>query len=134
MVRLHRPPPAFANGLVRTPMLVGALRPVLLVPPRLEQDPGLLLMLRHELIHALHRDLAWKGLLLAVRALHWYHPAVWLLCREAEQDMEYACDEAVLRGSGPAVRAAYGGALLSVASAARTPRPWPRPFLPAAGR
>lgn len=98
-------------------MLVGALRPVLLVPPRLEQDPGLLLMLRHELIHALHRDLAWKGLLLAVRALHWYHPAVWLLCREAEQDMEYACDEAVLRGSGPAVRAAYGGALLSVASA-----------------
>ena len=115
VVRLRRPPPAFANNRVRTPMLVGALRPVLLVPPRLEQDPGLLLMLRHELIHALHRDLAWKGLLLAVRALHWYHPAVWLLCREAEQDMEYACDEAVLRGSGPAVRAAYGGALLSVA-------------------
>ena len=115
VVRLRRLPPAFGNDRIHTPMLTGLLRPVLLVPPQLAEDPGLPLMLRHELTHALHRDLFWKGLLLAVRALHWYHPAVWLLCREAEQDIEYACDEAVLRRSSPLTRAAYGGALLAVA-------------------
>ncbi|MDO4539950.1 MAG: M56 family metallopeptidase [Syntrophomonadaceae bacterium] len=106
---------------IASPMLTGLFRPRLLLP---RQDYGVgaaACILRHELTHFRRRDLWLKLLLLTANALHWFNPAVWLLRREAGRDIEYACDERLMRGASPAERGAYGQVLL--AAARQGPRP-----------
>lgn len=113
LVGVARPPQARENDMVETPMLVGFARPVLLVPARLAADEALEAMLLHELVHAKRHDVAYKLIFLAARAVHWYNPLAWLLLRRAGQDVEFACDEAVLvLPEAPNVKT-YGGALLA---------------------
>ena len=58
-------------------------------------------MLTHELTHLKRRDLAFKALLLVVRAVHWYNPAAWLLARLAGRDLEAAATNRPWPGAGP---------------------------------
>lgn len=112
-VGLAKPPQAWENDMVETPMLVGLARPVLLVPARLAADEALEAMLLHELVHAQRHDVGYKLVFLAARAVHWYNPLVWLLLRRAGQDVEFACDEAVLALPQAPDAKTYGGALLT---------------------
>ena len=67
---------------------------------------------RHELTHYKHGDLWLKLLLLAARCLHWFNPLVHLIARFAQEDIEAACDDAVVRGHDGAYRRAYGETIL----------------------
>ena len=90
-------------------------------------------MLRHELTHIKRGHIVCKAVLLSACAVHWYNPAVWLLARRCEKDLEFACDEAVLHGTklGAPVRAAYGEALLAALKAgAGRPAPFTTCFAP----
>ena len=71
-----------ATPLVRSPMVAGALHPVLLVPAG-EAPKGADCMLAHELTHIKRHDVAKKLLLTLVCILHWYNPAVWMLAARA---------------------------------------------------
>ena len=130
-VRMRRAPGIYANAAVPCPMAVGVLRPVVLVPEALCESPLLEWMLRHELTHIKRGHIVCKAVLLSACAVHWYNPAVWLLARRCEKDLEFACDEAVLHGTklGAPVRAAYGEALLA-ALKGRHPRRSPPALRP----
>ena len=112
-VGLAKPPRAWENDMVETPLLAGLFRPVLLVPARLAADEALEAMLLHELVHAKRHDVAYKLVFLAARAVHWYNPLAWLLLRLAGRDVEFACDEAVLALPQAPDAKTYGGALLT---------------------
>ena len=101
-----------ATPLVRSPMVAGALHPVLLVPAG-EAPKGADCMLAHELTHIKRHDVAKKLLLTLVCILHWYNPAVWLLSARAARDIEEACDAETLHGRDAAYRAAYADALMT---------------------
>lgn len=101
-----------ATPLVRSPMVAGALHPVLLVPVG-EAPKGADCMLAHELTHIKRHDVAKKLLLTLVCILHWYNPAVWLLSARAARDIEEACDAETLHGRDAAYRAAYADALMT---------------------
>ena len=101
-----------ATPLVRSPMVAGALHPVLLVPAG-EAPKGADCMLVHELTHIKRHDVAKKLLLTLVCILHWYNPAVWLLSARAARDIEEACDAETLHGRDAAYRAAYADALMT---------------------
>lgn len=101
-----------ATPLVRSPMVAGALHPVLLVPAG-EAPKGADCMLAHELTHIKRHDVAKKLLLTLVCILHWYNPAVWLLSARAGRDIEEACDAETLHGRDAAYRAAYADALMT---------------------
>lgn len=98
--------------LLASPVLVGLLRPHILLPEGLEGE-GRTYALAHEAAHARRRDLWYKLLLLWVCALYWFHPLVWLLRRAAERDLEICCDRQVLAGKDENWRRGYGAALLS---------------------
>lgn len=120
-VPLGRPVTLRQTPAVGVPVAAGLLRPVVLVPLT---DPGPVaarMMLLHERTHLQRRDLALKGLLLLARALHWYNPAVILLCRRAARDLEAACDAQVVAGHDAPWRGAYGEALLAAARMGRAP-------------
>lgn len=101
---------------LRSPMLAGILRPVLLLPEEPMPSKELRFALLHELTHYRRKDLWLRALTLWVNVLHWFDPLMWLLVRWVERDMELACDEQVLRTLPPEEYRAYGSALLKLAS------------------
>lgn len=109
-----------ATPLVRSPMVAGALHPVLLVPAG-EAPKGADCMLAHELTHIKRHDVAKKLLLTLVCILHWYNPAVWMLAARAGRDIEEACDAETLHGRDAAYRAAYADALMTAVRRSRGP-------------
>ncbi|NLA86251.1 MAG: hypothetical protein GX847_02995, partial [Clostridiales bacterium] len=66
------------SGFVKTPMLLGLLRPVIILPPvsyiRSGGADDLRDILRHELIHYRRRDLLYKWFAMLVTCLHWFNP------------------------------------------------------------
>lgn len=99
-----------------TPMLEGIFRPRLLLPSEPMDDTRLCHALLHELTHYKRHDIAFKALVLWVCALHWFNPAVWLMRRAVERDLELACDDAALRVLPESERAAYGNTVLQAAT------------------
>ncbi|MBI1177030.1 hypothetical protein GC207_06275 [bacterium] len=84
---------------ITTPMAIGYLRPVVLLPAELiatADHRGLASVLRHELAHVQRND-DWINL--AQQAIHatlFFHPAVWWLSRRLTIDREIACDDHAL--------------------------------------
>ncbi len=93
----------------------GWLRPIILAPEGLrerfstEEIRGMFL---HELAHVRRGDLIWSRVMLAVCALHWFNPLVWLLARRMRADAELECDRLALESLTHTQRRHYGEALL----------------------
>ena len=64
-----------------------------------------------------------EGLAFAALTLHWFNPLVWLAFALAGQDMETACDEAVVRRMDGPARADYAATLLQLATGRRVGLP-----------
>lgn len=94
------------------PMLAGFLRPALYLPDEALNAQDAAFIFRHELTHYKRGDLWLKLALVAARAVHWFNPLVHLLARFAQEDIELACDDAVVRGMDVAARRAYGKTIL----------------------
>lgn len=99
------------------PMLAGFIHPTLYLPDERISRTDAAFIFRHELTHYKHGDLWLKLLLLAARCLHWFNPLVHLIARFAQEDIEAACDDAVVRGHDGAYRRAYGETILRSAIA-----------------
>lgn len=98
---------------ISTPAVTGLLRPRLLLPHERYDVQELRYILRHELCHLKRRDMLLKLVLLAANAMHWFNPVVYLMLRQADEDIELACDSAATDGLEPPERAAYSRTLLA---------------------
>lgn len=94
------------------PMLAGFLRPALYLPDEALSEQDAAFIFRHELTHYKRGDLWLKLALVAARAVHWFNPLVHLMARFAQEDIELACDDAVVRGMDVDARRAYGETIL----------------------
>ena len=112
------PPPMVrrsSNAVV--PSVVGFLKPTLILPPTPVQPQVIL----HELFHIKHHDLAINWLWLALQALHWFNPLVWLAAARCMEDRELRCDERALACSTNAERIAYGHELIRLQETFQAP-------------
>ena len=101
-----------AEGL-DSPFVLGVLRPRVYLPWGMEtEERGW--VLRHERAHIRRLDPLWKLLGWLALCLHWFNPLCWLAFSLAMQDMEGACDEAVVRTLDGEERAAYSRLLLAL--------------------
>ncbi|MDB4778353.1 M48 family metalloprotease [bacterium] len=85
---------------ITTPILVGAIRPTILIPSSMVRSLSsaeLQLIIAHELGHAKRRDLFWNWLLVIVRTLFFFHPLVWITQKRFALDQEIACDQLALK-------------------------------------
>lgn len=98
---------------ISTPAVTGLLRPRLLLPHERYDVQELRYILRHELCHLKRRDMLFKLVLLAANAMHWFNPVVYLMLRQADEDIELACDSAATDGLELPERAAYSRTLLA---------------------
>lgn len=105
-----------------SPATIGWLKPLLLLPPICDQlfneDPQHRLqstdILLHELHHIRRRDWLFDHIAHVIRAVFFFHPAVWVACSQLRQQREFACDRAVI-GDHPELRARYAESLVRFA-------------------
>ena len=91
------------SGLAETAMVVGWLRPVVLVPVfafTTLTEEQLRAVIAHELAHIRRRD-HWVNLIQGVvEILLFFHPAIWWLSRRIRIEREYCCDDVSVQATG----------------------------------
>ena len=120
-LKVGRTPPLLHTADADSPMVMGLVRPVLLLPEGALPPETLEVVLRHELTHLKRNDVAYQALLLLARTVHWFNPLVWWMGREAGHSLELCCDDAVVRGRDEAFCRRYGSVLLRTATGGRMP-------------
>lgn len=96
-----------------SPLVIGFLKPVLVLPDCHYSKEELFFVLKHELIHIKRHDIYFKFLFVVANAVHWFNPFIYIMQKEAVVDMELSCDEEVIRQTAYAVRKAYLETLFS---------------------
>jgi len=116
-LRVTRPVVLLESCLAESPVMMGLLRPVILVPAGLlaglapDQLEAILL---HELAHIRRHDYAVNVLQSLVEGLLFYHPAVWWVSGIVRAERENCCDDAVVAVRGDA--RGYAAALAALES------------------
>ncbi|MBE6771115.1 MAG: hypothetical protein E7547_03100 [Ruminococcaceae bacterium] len=97
---------------IKTPFILGVFKPKIYLPsdiPNEEKE----YVIAHEKAHLKRRDHWWKPLGFLLLSVHWFNPLMWvayiLLCR----DIEFACDEKVIKSLGEEGKKPYSEALLN---------------------
>ena len=101
------------NNEIASPMIMGLVRPVLMLPHEDYESNDLAFILHHELTHFKNKDIIYKVALFIANAVHWFNPIVYLMVQEAHADMERVCDDGVLENMGAEERREYGEIILN---------------------
>lgn len=107
-----------------SPAVAGVWRPHIVIPEDLLTaltKEQLELVLLHELAHIRRRDIPIQWLLIAVRLVYWFNPAVWLAVSRMQAERELACDELVLDAVGAPRSRSYGETLLEIVKGSAQP-------------
>lgn len=102
------------------PILIGALRPRIVLPADFEQRytrPQQDLIVAHERCHLRRGDTQFTLVACLLRCVFWFNPLVHLAWPRFRMDQELACDAAVLRAH-PGHRRAYAEAMLATRTSA----------------
>ena len=108
-------------GEIDTPAVFGVLFPVIILPEAIDKNDEKLMrhIILHECCHIRHFDQLWNILTLAVCAVNWYDPVVWVCRYMYLADAEKLCDMSVLGIIGNENRREYANSLLSCAAEKR---------------
>ena len=97
---------------IKTPFILGVFKPKIYLPSDIP-DEEKEFVIAHEKAHLKRRDHWWKPLGFILLSLHWFNPLMWVayvfLCR----DIEFACDEKVIKSLGEEGKKPYSDALLN---------------------
>lgn len=98
---------------IKSPMVMGVFKKVLLLPDETFSKQHLEMILRHELIHVKRNDILYKSIILLARAVHWFNPFVHIMAIKANKDIELSCDAMVVENRNMDYRKTYSKAILS---------------------
>ena len=104
----------YVSDTVKSPFVFGFFVPKMYLPDTLD-DIERECVLAHERTHIKHGDWIKKLLGMAVLAVHWFNPLVWLAFVLFEQDIEMSCDETAIATLDADLRKAYAISLVSYA-------------------
>ncbi|HEV3340451.1 MAG TPA: M56 family metallopeptidase [Pirellulales bacterium] len=113
---LRRAPRVVISTAAAGPAVFGLLRPTIVLPASLVADAvegRLQMVLAHEMIHIRRGDLFVGVFQWITQIVWWFHPLVWLTCRQLARERERCCDEEVL-ASLRCPPASYAQCLLDV--------------------
>lgn len=119
-IRIHRNIPVYSTAFLKSPIIVGLLKPRIYLPIHLISDytlsrsansegiritgypngcneTDMRYMLLHELQHYKHKDAVGSFLMNLAVVIYWFNPLVWYALKEMRNDREVACDTSVLK-------------------------------------
>ncbi len=114
-IRISRPVTLFESSLADAPLVIGYLRPIILMPigllaglPAAQVEA----ILAHELAHIRRQDYIVNLVQTFVEGLLFYHPAVWWISHVIRAERENCCDDVAVAVSGDARQ--YAAALAAL--------------------
>ncbi len=96
---------------IGSPMLIGILNPMILIPNTNEDKNTLKMIFLHELNHYKRKDIIIKAFGFFVNIIHWFNPIVYLLLGDMDNYCECSIDEKVVKEMKIEDRKYYGGRL-----------------------
>ncbi|WP_343208914.1 M56 family metallopeptidase [Anaerolentibacter hominis] len=108
----------YTSPLAASPLIVGLMRPSIVLPGEPLTGTEFQYTILHELTHYKRLDMIYKWLVQITVCLHWFNPLVHLMSREVNRDCELSCDEAVIRKLSPQEQHTYGDTLIHAAGRA----------------
>lgn len=121
---LHKQVQMLESALVQTPLVIGWLRPVILLPVSALTGlsvPQWEAVLAHELAHIRRHDYLINLVQSVIETLLFYHPAVWWVSRCMRQERENCCDDVAVSLCGD--RVTYARALTELEQMRQSPIP-----------
>ena len=117
-IGIHRDIPVYSTAFLKSPIIVGLLKPCIYLPIHLISDyneSDMRYMLLHELQHYKHHDAIAGYLMNLAGVVYWFNPLVWYALKEMRNDREVACDTSVLKMLEEDDYADYGNTLINFA-------------------
>ncbi|MCR8657482.1 M56 family metallopeptidase [Paenibacillus endoradicis] len=102
------------NRFITTPILIGIIRPQIVIPDYKYNEQQLTNILLHELTHLRRFDLFMKWLTMIVTSIHWFNPLMYIIKKEINRACELSCDEAVIKNLNTEQKQDYGDTLIAV--------------------
>lgn len=99
---------------IPSPFLMGIMRPRIYLPRGMSED-AIPYVIAHETAHKKRRDYLTKWIASLFLIVYWFNPLIWISYVLLSRDMEFACDERVIRQMGAEHKKNYSNALLSCA-------------------
>ena len=115
---IHRNIPVYSTAFLKSPIIVGLLKPCIYLPIHLISDyneSDMRYMLLHELQHYKHKDAVASYLMNLAGVIYWFNPLVWYALKEMRNDREVACDTSVLKMLEEDAYEDYGNTLINFA-------------------
>ncbi len=117
-MRIYRDIPVYSTAFLKSPIIVGLLKPCIYLPIHLISDyneSDIRYMLLHELQHYKHHDTIASYLMNLAGVVYWFNPFVWYALKEMRNDREVACDTSVLKMLEEDAYEDYGNTLINFA-------------------
>ncbi|WP_027398420.1 M56 family metallopeptidase [Anaerovorax odorimutans] len=101
---------------LKTPFVLGLVRPKIYLPVGLNDTERRYILL-HEQNHIHGKDHIVKVIAFLILSIHWFNPLVWIAFLLMSRDMEFSCDERVLKQlNNEDIKKLYANSLLSLAT------------------
>ena len=111
-LKIKRKVNLYKCSLINSPVFVGFVSPIILMPYTNYTDEELKLIYKHELTHFKRMDVWYKLILVIASVVHWFNPLVYLMRRYASKDIEYTCDDIVTKNLSLEQRKEYSKVIL----------------------
>jgi beta-lactamase regulating signal transducer with metallopeptidase domain len=105
-LRISKPVQIAQSAIVQVPMLIGWVRPVILIPASVVSGltiAQLEAVIAHELAHVRRHDYLANIVQTAAEILLFYHPACWWISKQIRAEREHACDDLAVSVCGDRV-------------------------------
>lgn len=112
---------------ISAPFILGVFCPRIYIPSTIH-EADIEYIIAHENAHLKRRDNWWKPLGFILLSIYWFNPVIWvayiLFCR----DIEFSCDEKVLKEKGIEIKKTYSNALINCSVPNRMVAAYPLAF------
>lgn len=102
----------YISEKITSPTTYGIVHEKIILPKRYEEE-DLKFILLHENAHIKAKDNLLRIIVIITTCIHWFNPLSWLFLKSFLENLELACDEAVLKQCDDADKKNYAKTLLS---------------------
>lgn len=101
----------FMSEFVKSPFVLGIISPKIYIPYDISEKQ-IKFVISHEKTHIKRFDHFTKIFAYILLSVYWFNPVLWISYKTFCEDLEMACDEAVIKDLGYSEKQAYSAALL----------------------
>ena len=102
------------SDTICSPLLIGIIRPTLLLPKKAIALEQLHNVLAHEMTHLRRNDILYKWFVNVVKCVHWFNPVIYFISNQINIDCEISCDLAVVKEMDEQQEKGYVETILSL--------------------